>query len=146
MKIHLRIDQTYTRPEIHLCAPSKTEEVQELHDFLLRALSGEMTLFTDYGAERVLLEAVICFYAQGQKVCARTTTQTYTVRQRLYELEESLPPSDFIRISNSEIVNIHKIRRLDTSLTGTIRMQLAGDVETYVSRRYVTKIKKSLGL
>ena len=70
----------------------------------------------------------------------------YRLKQRLYELEESLPPSDFIRISNSEIVNIHKIRRLDTSLTGTIRMQLAGDVETYVSRRYVTKIKKSLGL
>jgi len=35
---------------------------------------------------------------------------------------------------------------LDTSMTGTIHMYLDGEVETYVSRRYVSKIKQVLGM
>ena len=61
-------------------------------------------------------------------------------------MEEQLDNRKFVRISNSEIVNIKKIKKLDTSLTGTICMYLEGEKMTYVSRRYVSKIKKVLGI
>ena len=51
-------------------------------------------------------------------------------------------PHRFVRISNSEIVNARMITGMDFSLTGTIRMQLRGGIETYASRRYVPKIRK----
>ena len=62
------------------------------------------------------------------------------------ELEEILDSDSFVRISNSEIVNVKKIIRLDTSITGTIRMYMKGDTQTFVSRRYVSRIKKTLKL
>ena len=51
-----------------------------------------------------------------------------------------------VRISNSEIVNLDYVTALDLSLAGTIRMTLDHSVNTYVSRRYVKRIKEALGL
>ena len=75
-----------------------------------------------------------------------TEKRQYRLRERLYELEEILDSDSFVRISNSEIVNVKKIIRLDTSITGTIRMYMKGDTQTFVSRRYVSRIKKTLKL
>ena len=86
------------------------------------------------------------FYADGKGVSAQTGRETYTVRLRLYELEERLDKRRFVRISNSEIVNLDRVTALDLSLAGTIRMTLDRTVSTYVSRRYVKRIKEALGL
>lgn len=43
-------------------------------------------------------------------------------------------------------MNLRQVTGLDLGLTGTIRMTLTGGVTTYVSRRYVKKIKEVLGL
>ena len=76
----------------------------------------------------------------------QTPEGVYDLRERLYELEGKLDRHTFVRISHSEIVNLRKVTALDLSLTGTIRMTLAGGVVCYVSRRYVKKIKEALGL
>ena len=75
-----------------------------------------------------------------------TADGVYESRLRLYELEERLPRREFIRVSHSEIVNWKKVTALDLSLSGTIRVTLEGGVVTYVSRRYVKKIKEVLGI
>ena len=72
--------------------------------------------------------------------------EIYTVRLRLYELEERLDRKAFVRVSHSEIVNWKRVTALDLSLSGTIRVTLEGGVVTYVSRRYVKKIKEVLGI
>ena len=69
----------------------------------------------------------------------------YQVRLRLYELEERLD-NRFVRISNSEIVNLKKVKSLDLSFVGTICMELSNREVSYISRRYVSKMKKILGL
>lgn len=51
-----------------------------------------------------------------------------------------------MRISRFEIVNLRRIVKLDTSLTGTIRVQMEGGIQTYVSRRNVARIKRTLGI
>ena len=73
-------------------------------------------------------------------------TGEYTLRLRLYEAEERLKPLRFVRISNSEIINLKKVRSFDLSFTGTICVILADGSKTYVSRRYVSKIKEVLGI
>lgn len=69
-----------------------------------------------------------------------------TAPQRTPQVEELLDPTLFVRISNGEIVNLDQVRAVDLSLTGTIRMTLTGGECAYVSRRYVKKIKETLGL
>ena len=79
-------------------------------------------------------------------VSAQTENQIYAVHLRLYELEERLDTTRFVRISNSEIINLDRVTAIDLSLAGTIRMTLEGAVHAYVSRRYVKKIKDTLNL
>ena len=91
-------------------------------------------------------EDVLRFYGEDKDVRVQTGEAVYTVRERLYELEQQLEGRRFVRISHSELVNLKRVTALDLSLTGTIRMTLTGGVTAYVSRRYVKKIKEVLGL
>ena len=85
-------------------------------------------------------------YGEEKGVKVQTAGGVYDLRERLYELEARLDRHAFARISHSEIVNLRKITALDLSLTGTIRITLAGGTVCWVSRRYVKKIKEALGL
>ena len=79
------------------------------------------------------------------KVIAAAEDGEYALRLRLYELEPRLR-RDFVRISNSEIINLKKAKRFDLSMSGTICVSMSDGSVSYVSRRYVSKIKTVLGL
>ena len=143
MKVEIRVDPARTEPEAILYAPRVTPELEAL----ARRLSGEddaprLTAHTERGALFLPLASVIRIYAERQQVFAQTADGVWTLRTRLYALEEQLAPHRFVRISNSEIVNARMITGMDFSLTGTNRMSLRGGIETYASRRYVSKIRK----
>ena len=89
---------------------------------------------------------ILRIYAANQKVYVQTAKAEYLLRHRLYELEELLDRQRFLRISNSEIIHVRKIQDIDLSVTGRICIRFREDVYTYVSRRYIPKIKKSLGI
>ena len=92
------------------------------------------------------LKDILRFYTENQKVIAQGTAGIYSIQEKLYELEERLDAEQFFRISKSEIVNLKKIKRLDMSITGTIKVLLSDGTETYTSRRNVTKLKQILGI
>ena len=98
--------------------------------------------------EVVLLEQneIVRIYTADSKVFAATEKGEYQIRLRLYELETRLDKKKFVRISNSEIINLGKVKSFDLSFTGTICVSLSGGGVTYASRRYVSKIKQVLGI
>lgn len=146
MIIKYRIDKKYVEPEIHICAEAQNLRAKEIYDAVTDIFEKRVRVYD--GEETVMLRAaeIVRVFAAAKQVFVSTEERQFKIRERLYEMEELLGKESFVRISNSEIVNIRKIKRLDTSVTGTIRMQLRGDIETYVSRRYVTRIKQMLGL
>ncbi len=146
MKIKIIIDKKYAEPEIHICNEEKNSETERLAQIISQAVNTTITGYTENGMVMLTCESIIRIYTENQKIYAATTNGTYRLHQRLFELEEVLDGRRFTRISNSEIVNIRKIKRLDTSVTGTILMYLHEDIKTFVSRRYVSKIKKVLGI
>lgn len=89
---------------------------------------------------------MIRIYLNSGKVVAVTDKGEYVLRLRLYEIENLLLTDQFIRISNSEIINLKKVNNFDLSFTGTICVKLSNGITTYVSRRYVPKLKKILGI
>ena len=80
------------------------------------------------------------------KVFAVTAKGEYSLRMRLYEAEERFRGSSFVRISNSEMINLKTVRSFDLSLAGTICVSLKNWEKAYVSRRYVSRIKEALGM
>ncbi len=89
---------------------------------------------------------LIRIYAGGGKIFAVTDKGEYLLRLRLYELEERLDRNSFVRISNSEIINLKKVKNFDLGFSGTICVKFQNGTTTYVSRRYVSKIKQILGV
>lgn len=146
MKIKLIIDKKYAEPEIHICNEEKNDETDKLAQLVSQAVNTTITGYTNHGVEILTCASIIRIYTENQKIYAATANGIYRLQQRLFELEEILDGRWFIRISNSEIVNLRKIKNLDTSVTGTILMYLQSDIKTFVSRRYVAKIKKVLGV
>ena len=147
MKVELRIDPSLRRTQVVVCAPANTPEVQALVQRL--STEGAASTFTAFREGQALLLPlgdILRFFADGKGVSCQTAGGVYAVRQRLYELEEELEDARFVRVSNSEIVNLNKVSALDLSLTGTIRMTLGEAGYAYVSRRYVKKIKEALRL
>ena len=147
MKVEVQIDPALDEPVIVLRAPMPTEEVEQLAR-LLRAQDAPrpFTVYAEREAVRVSRSMVLRFYAEDKGVLCQTGKGTFTVRARLYELEEELAGARFVRVSNSEIVNLDRVTALDLTLTGTIKMTLEGGTVCWVSRRYVKKIKGALGL
>ena len=147
LKVEVQIDPGLDGPEIILRAPMPTAEVEELARKLREsALPGPFTVYAEREAVRVSRAMVLRFYAEDKGVFCQTAQGVYTVRQRLYELEEELAGTKFVRVSNSEIVNLDRVAALDLTLAGTIKMTLEGGTVCWVSRRYVKKIKQALGL
>ncbi len=146
MQVELKIDPRCAEPRIVVVAAEMTEEI----DALLKKLSGQdMQMITGQkqGKLEILEPAeLIRVFAQGGKVFASARRGQYALRMRLYELEERLDPRRFVRISNSEIINLCEAESFDLSIAGTICVQMKNGETTYVSRRYVSKIKKILGL
>lgn len=148
MKLNVEIDTNIEEPAALITTPRMTEEVTRVVDFISK-LDDITTVISGIRDDKVELleqESIFRIYAEEGKVFARTESGLYQVRLRLYELEERLDDSKFVRISNSEIVNLKKVKSLDLSFVGTICMELSNKEVSYVSRRYVSKIKKKLGL
>lgn len=147
MRVRARIDKSFETPEIQVCNKEMTPQVQQLVEDLSSFVNEGIT-GTDHRGEKVmlLLREIIRLYSENQKVMVQDAKGIYSTREKLYELEERLDSAQFFRISKSEIVNLKKIRRLDMSVTGTIKVILSDGTETYTSRRNVTKLKQALGI
>lgn len=146
MKVEIKIDSSCTEPKIIIMTDSITETVnsivQKLSENVPKIISGSK----DDKIEVLDQNELIRIYANSGKVFAVTDKGEYALRLRLYELEEMLNTQQFVRISNSEIINLKKVNNFDLSFTGTICVKLSNGTVTYVSRRYVSKIKKILGI
>lgn len=148
MKLNIKIDANYKEPEALITTACMTEEVNRVVDFINKSNKSIIMIsgIKDDKVELIEQEELIRLYTENGKVFASTEYNTYQIRLRLYELEERLDDNMFVRISQSEIVNLKKVRSLDLNFVGTICMELSNGEVSYVSRRYVSKIKKLLGL
>ena len=145
MEIEVKIEPERLEAKVVIYAPAMTPEVKALIDSLQPAAMDLIPGFRGSEASLLKIDSILRLYGEDKEVCAQTGGGVYTLKARLYELEQRLP-GQFVRISHSEIVNLRQVAGLDLSLSGTIRMTLAGGTVCCVSRRYVKKIKEALGI
>lgn len=146
MKVSVQLDEKYTEPQALILTNKITEEINRVAglisdsspQFILGFRSGKLTPLDE--------DCITRIYSAAGKVFTVVGNEEFTLKARLYELEERLDKKKFIRISNSEIVNFGKVKNFDLSLAGTITVIFKDGSKTYVSRRYVKKIKQFLGI
>ena len=145
MKIMLEQDLAYGETEVIIHCAQADEDILRLVA-MLRVYQKKLVGILD--GERHLLDVKDVLYIDtaDKKTFLYTEKAVYQSALRLYELEEWLDATRFVRISNGEIVNLDRVTAVDLSLSGTICMTLDETVKVYVSRRYVKKIKETLNL
>ncbi len=146
MKIEIKIDEDCTETKIVVVTSKVTEEVNEIVKRLSSEQPQMIAGFKDEQATMLEPNQIYRVYASEGKVYAEAENGTHLLRLRLYEAEERLAKCSFVRISNGEIINLKKVKGFDLSFAGTICVSLSNGTVTYVSRRYVAKIKQLLGL
>lgn len=146
MQVEIRIDSACPEPKVVILTAAVTEEVNELVKKLSADAPHVISGMKDGKIEVLEPAELIRVYAGAGKVYAVTEKGEYVLRLRLYEVEQRLNSHQFVRISNSEIINLKKIDYFDLSFTGTICVKLRGGTVTYISRRYVPKVKAILGI
>lgn len=146
MKVKIVIKPDLKEPCIVLYTNEITEEVQKIADKLSNSQNKILTGTKDNKIFLIEKNEVYYFSSENQKIYAKTDIGELFVKHKLYELEEMFQGTSLVRISNSCIVNIDKIKNLDMSYSGTIEIVLKNGDREFVSRRYVSKIKNYLGI
>ena len=156
MKFTLTIDPSVTETIVTVTAREVDAEVQAIQRLASGSLDSSSSaverplrrLIGTSGNDATVLEvrSILAFFTKKKAVYAHTSNGDWRIKARMYELEESLPAGDFVRISQSEIVNIAAIKKLDLSFSGTISVQLKDGSRYYVSRRQLPAFKSKLGI
>ncbi len=146
MKVSVKIDKDCLETEVIIVTNEVGGEVNEIMNKLSKQEINKLIGSADNKVVVIKDDNLIRIYSNNQKVHAVTNEGEYILKFRLYELEERLDNKKFIRISNSEIVNVDYIQSFDLSFTGTIGINFTTGERTFASRRHVSKIKKLFGL
>ncbi len=143
MKCRVFIDKTRDE-EVIIYSHEKTKLVEDIEN-LVSESSFELFGFIEKEAVKINPADVYCFVAENNKIYALCEKEKFQLKQRLYQLEENLS-ENFIKINQSCIANIKKIKKFDTSFTGTLTVNFKNGYTDFVSRRNVKKVKERLGL
>lgn len=144
MDIEIKLDKNYEKPKIIVLTSEVTPEITSLVE---RLSSKPDDFIVGYDNDQLYMldpNLIIKIYSENQKIFAQTDKKTLKLKSRLYELEDQLMGSTFVRISNSEIVNFKYVESLDMSISGSLLLKLTNKDIAYVSRRYIKIIKDYL--
>lgn len=146
MEVKIVIDEQYKTPCLTIHTDQLTPEIQNLISQLKESSRTNLLGYHEGEIFIISPDAVMSIRTESGKIMAICDEGTYLLKNRLYEIETQPPSRFYVRISNSEIVNFQKVKSIDLSLTGTITLKFKNGEKSYVSRRYIDKIKTHLGL
>ena len=146
MKINVHLDNNQQEIEILIKAALIDDKVNSIIEKLKDEKPKIIVGFIDYKAKILNESSIVRIYSANKKIYAVTDNHEYILKIPLYEVIERVNQNHFVRISNTEIINLKKVVEFDLSFTGTICIKLANGNISYVSRRYVNNIKQTLGI
>lgn len=142
MKVNVVLDKDVKETEITIKTNEIDDNLRDLISVLENIKISKIIGEKDNKKYLLDIDKIVRFYSFDKKVYASYNGSEYLIKQRLYELEEKLNKSKFIRISNSEIIAIEYIKRLEISFGGSIKLETTVGIITYVSRSYLKKFKE----
>lgn len=146
IKITTNISNEFKEASIIINAPELSDEIQNVINYISNINTAPHQIMASKNNEIYFIDLnkIICFFSKNKYNYVRTQDGIYKVKYKLYELEELLKQKDFIRISNSCIINIQQVEYFDTSILGTILVKLKDNTQETVSKRNVSHIMKLL--
>lgn len=133
--------------EVTITASEYTKELGNLIELINAISTNEInTILGKNGNEISILDVndIMFLYSEEQHNYCKTKKGRFIIKEKLYELENVLPKKNFIRISNSTIININHVESFDVGIVGSILVKFSDGSIQYVSRRRVSQVMKFL--
>lgn len=146
IKINTNITSEFEETSITINAPELSTEVQNIINYVsnINTIPAQIVANENNKIYFIDLERVICFFSKDKYNYVRVKEGTYKIRYKLYELEEIFKEKEFVRISNSCIINIKQVECFDIGMLGTILVKLKDNTQETVSKRNYAQVKKIL--
>ena len=142
MKCKVFIDKN-REEEVIIYSHQRNALVEQLES-LVNAQEVELIGYKEQEAIRLDLPNIFCFICENNKVYAITEKEKYKIKLRLYQLEEKLP-QNFVKLNQSCIGNISKIKRFKASFGGSLSVEFKNGYVDCVSRRQIKIVKERFG-
>ena len=146
MKVEIVVDKNLKEKEVIIKTPKVDQESLDIKE---KILSNDIQILSgiyDDKLEIIDLDDIIRIYANDKKVYTVTEKKTYLMKLPLYKIEDYLSGKNFVRISNSEIINLDKTKNFDFKYLGTISCEMDNGDICFVSRRAMKKVREILGV
>ncbi|MBQ8567276.1 MAG: LytTR family transcriptional regulator DNA-binding domain-containing protein [Clostridia bacterium] len=145
MKITIDKNELYKEPEVVIKCRAISHEVQEIISVISvigKNLAGEIDGETFF----IPLAEILYFESVEGCIFFYTDKTVYKSQSRLYNLEEGLRDTYFVRVSKTAIVNLKKLKSIKREKNSRLLGTLANGEKIMISRGYVAEIRKKLGV
>ena len=140
MKFKLIIDKEKDE-EVVITAHNHSALIDEI-EMLISKYTDRIPGYTEDDIKMLSVSEIECITVlDGKTYAIDTKNRRYRLKQRLYELEQQLPPS-FIRINKSTLANEIRLDRFQVTYAGSVDAVFKCGYTEYVSRRCFAQIKR----
>ncbi|MDF2721551.1 MAG: LytTR family transcriptional regulator [Paenibacillus sp.] len=143
MKLIIEQSPEHTEVELTIKCADIDERLERLIA-QIRLHSFSITGKKDGSSYPVRLEDVYYFESIDNKTFICTEQDVFECGYKLYELEEHLAESDFVRISKACILNFSKLASVRALLNAKFEAKLSNGEKLIINRHYVRGLKEKL--
>jgi len=141
----IEIQEGHSGTEVIIRCPTATDSIRRI-ETLLHGMGKRLACTIDEQTFFIERHEVLYFESVDKRCYLYTSDNVYEISMKLYEIEELLTDTFFIRSSKSQIVNMAKIESLCPDFGGRIEALMNNGEKLIVSRQYSKKLRERLGM
>lgn len=140
MKIEVHTNQRVIEPEVHIFCKRADSYIERL---VKRIENTSLIVIGDgeQGKTTVLAEDIYYFESVEKKTFIYLEKTVLESRKKLFELEDYLRHTSFVRIGKSCILNIEKVSSVAPYYGGRLEVTLENNENLIVSKKYLRSFK-----
>ena len=144
MKFRIIVDK-HSEEELVATVHERTALIDEIEQLIQKhAGTDRIPGYTEDDIKMLSVSDIECVTVlDGKTYAIDRNNCRYRLKQRLYALEQILPPS-FIRINKSTLANESALDRFTVTIAGSVDAAFKCGYTEYVSRRCFAQIKRRL--
>lgn len=144
MKIRVEENNNFDEVEVIIKGSKKSELVKEIYKSLLYFESSIIGKINNRNFS-LPLNQIYYFDSVDNKTFAYDKDKVYEINHRLYQLEDELKSTPYIRVNKNTIINIKKLKSFKSTINGRMEATLINGEKIKITRNYVPMLKEKLG-
>ncbi len=147
VEIEVVINEKYIDPKVTIKTRANTQQVENIIYAIENASDNDFPQIVANEYDKMVFISqrdILRVYIEGRRLYLQTAEGLYTVKHSLTGMEETLNPGRFLRISQSEIINLYKVKSFDINASGTIGVEFDCGIKSWVSRSRMKHVRDML--